>query len=128
MALVTDLDTLINASGCYSAQTLGLAQRMSVDIANLAKNLASNGGTDYTANLDLLITDSVCWARLQPDVLHQVESQIISNNATNAGATVGTIDAQVLAGACIVNASKIQLEAAKLFLIANLGTGQNPPA
>lgn len=126
-APITDVNLLLNASGCHSAQVLGLAQRMAVDIANLAAELNGIGGTNYVGNLDQLITDSACYATLQPDELRQVESQIIRNNAVAAGATIGDISSELLAGACILNASKIQLEAARLFLIASLGVSKNYP-
>lgn len=126
-APITDLDTLINASGCHSAQVLGLADRMAIDIGNLAAELNGIGGTNYVGNLDQLITDSACWATLEPDELKQVESQIIRNNAVAAGATIGDISSELLAAACIRNASKIQLMAAKLFLIASLGVGKTFP-
>ena len=126
-APVTNLDTLINASGCHSAQTLGLADRMAIDIANLAAQLNGIGGTNYVDNLNQLIIDSACWATLQPDELKQVESQIIRNNAVATGAVIGDISAEMASAACILNASKIQLMAAKLFLQASLGVGKSYP-
>jgi hypothetical protein len=126
-APITDVNLLINASGCHSAQVLGLADRLAIDIANLAAELNGIGGTNYVGNLDQLITDSVCYSTLQPDELRQVESQIIRNNAVAAGATIGDISAELLSAACIRNATKIQLEAAKLFLIASLGVAKSYP-
>jgi hypothetical protein len=124
---VFDHNTLLDASGCYSAQTLGLADRMAINIANLAAELNSIGGTNYVGNLDLLVTDSACYATLKPDQLEQIKSQIINNNATAAGATIGDISAQLLSAACIRNASKIQLMAMELNLMAKLGTAKAYP-
>jgi hypothetical protein len=126
-APITDVNVLINASGCHSASVLGLADRMAIDIANLSAQLNGIGGTNYVGNLNQLIIDSACWATLQPDELKQVESQIYRNNAVAAGAVPGDISAELLSAACILNASKIQLEAAKLFLIASLGVGKTFP-
>lgn len=114
-------DTLINASACYSAQTLGLADRMAINIANMAAELNAIGGTNYTADLTLLVTDAQCYSTLQPDELEQINSQIINNTATTAGAVIGDISAQLATAACIRNASKIQLEAMTLLLKAKLG-------
>lgn len=120
-APIIDHNTLLNDSACYSAQTLGLADRMAIDIANLAAELAAIGGKDYTTDLGVLVIDAACYSTLKPDQLRQINSQIINNNATNAGAVIGDISAQLASAACIRNASKIQLEAMYLLLLARLG-------
>lgn len=126
-APVFNHDTLINASGCYSAQTLGLAERMAIDIANMAAELNAIGGTNYVGNLNQLVLDAQCYSTFQPDVFLQVNSQINNNNATNAGAVIGDISAQLASAACILNASKIQLEAMTLLLKARLGSHKAYP-
>lgn len=126
-APVTNVFTLVDASGCYSGQTLGLADQKAIDINLLVLQLAAIGGTNYTGNLNQLITDSACYATLLPDVLRQVNLQIDKLNAVTAGATVGTLEAQIVQAACIRNASKEQMDAALLFLKASLGVAKAYP-
>lgn len=127
-APVTDIDTLINASGCYSGQTLGLADQKAIAIYLLAAQLNAVGGTNYLGALDTtLIADTACWAIRSPATLTQVDLQIDNNNATAAGASIGDISAQLLAAGCIRNASLAQLDAALLFLKAALGVAKAFP-
>lgn len=100
---------------------------MSINIANLAAELNAIGGTNYVGNLDLLVSDSQCYSTLKPDQLEQMKSQIINNNATTAGAVIGDISAQLSSAACIRNASKIQLMAMELLLMAKLGVAKQYP-
>lgn len=125
---ITNFFTLVDASACYSGQTLGLADQKAIDINLLVLQLAANGGTNYTGNLDQLISDSACYATALPDVLRQINLQIDKLNAITAGATVGTLEAQIVQAACIRNATKEQMDAALLFLKASIGAGRNPPA
>lgn len=124
---IFDHNTLLNAAGCYSTQTLGLADRMAINIANQAAILNAIGGKNYVGALDTLVTDAQCYSTLQPDQLQQLYSQIINNNATNLGVTLGDISTQLASAACIRNASKIQLEAMTLVLIARLGVPKAYP-
>lgn len=126
-APVTNVDTLINASGCYSGQTLGLADQKAIDIYLLAEQLKAIGGVNYVGDMNSLITDSVCYANKQPDELRQINLQIDNNNATTAGAVIGDISAQLSQAACIRNASMEQMDAALLFLKASLGVAKSFP-
>lgn len=122
-APVTNVDTLINASGCYSGQTLGLADQKSIEVYLLTLQLAAVGGTNYVGNLArLLDPDSVCYQNKQPAEMRQIGLQIDFNNAVNAGAVFSSvISDQLLQAACIRNANLSQLDGMILYLKASLG-------
>ena len=128
-APVTNVDTLINASACYSGQKLGLADQKSIQVYLLAVQLAAIGGTNYVGNLErLLLNDSVCYQNKQPAELRQIELQIDYNNAVNAGGVISTdVSDQLAQAACIRNAQIEQLDGMILYLMASLGYAKTYP-
>ena len=126
---VTNVDTLLNASGCYSGQTLGLADQKTLIIYLMAVQLAAVGGTNYVGVFDTtLLSDSVCWTNKQPAELTQLELEIQYNNAVNAGGSVSTDVSTQLAQVCrLRNAQLSQLDGIILYLQASLGYAKTFP-
>ena len=128
-APVTNVDTLLNASGCYSGQTLGLADQKSLQIYLLAVQLAAVGGTNYIGQFDdNLMTDSVCWQNKQPAEMAQLQLEIDYNNAVAAGGVVSTdVSTQLLQVCRLRHADVMQLDGMILYLEASLGYAKTFP-
>lgn len=128
-APVTNVDTLLNASGCYSGQVLGLNDQKALAVYLLAVQLAAVGGTNYVGSLDdNLMADSVCWQNKQPAEMVQLDLEIDYNNAVAAGGTVSTDISTQLAQVCrLRHADLAQLDGMLLYLKASLGYAKTFP-
>ncbi len=120
-------DDLIAAGACYSELRLNTEQYQIVKIVLMALQLKAVGGTDYTVDFGTLISNSKCKATLSPSEKRNIAISIESNNATNAGATVGTASALLAKGVCLQGAQMSQLEAAELHLRCELGYAHSYP-
>lgn len=119
MALVCIPNTLALASGCFSGACLSEEQRKAFLIYFMAKELAALGGTDYSADPNVLMAAAAAWQALNSDQRLQVLLEIYHQNALTAGATIGTT-AEIAAAAKCFECIKDK-DVALLFLTCFLG-------
>lgn len=131
MPTCTNINTILLANPCLSAKVLTEQQRKLLKIWYMANELATNGGTDYTAVLgSTLITDSNTYIQLAtPDEMMTADIALDATNATTAGASLST-DYDTLMGsvAPLTKATERQLDGIILYLKCALGAHQSPPA
>jgi hypothetical protein len=122
---------LVLNNPCLSAKVLTQRQLDSLRIWFMAKELAANGGTNYTAVLaSTLLTDSNSYAQnLKPDQRVTASLVIDKSNATTAGASIASDPDELMASiAPLSKATDAQLEAMTLLLKCKLGAHRSPPA
>jgi hypothetical protein len=121
--------TLISAGACLSGKLLSEHDRKVLQVWFMAKQLAAIGGTNYTADLETLASDSnSLTCGFQPDDMATSELVIEKNNAVSAGASISS-DKDTLAGdvKCLDNYSDFALNQMILNLRCKLGRGKAYP-
>lgn len=92
--------------------------------------LASNGGTDYTATMttDLIEDAQALTGRMDASQKRQALLNILANNAESAGATVPTTLSEINeATACCFQSETVDFESIMLLLLCKLGRHADYP-
>lgn len=126
---ICTLASLTSGGACY--KNLKSTRRQALKVYLMAKQLAANGGTDYTAGLGpsgSLNSAAAAYDRMTSDQLDVAFVTIESNNATSAGATISS-NIQTLASeiACLDNFDMETLRRMELLLRCELGRGADYP-
>lgn len=79
---------LITRSKCYQKNCLGEIDINAIEILARVKNLAASGGTDYSSNLNALLTDSKQFQVLPKDQRRAINLLLSIDNAIDDGASL----------------------------------------
>jgi len=88
MAFSCDLNTLLGNSKCFLDPCITDSERESIEMYLRIKNLAAAGGTDYSSNLTLLLTDAKQWQILECTQRKAISLYIDMQNAITNGAVI----------------------------------------
>jgi hypothetical protein len=79
---------LIARAKCFEKPCLGEIDINAIEILARVKNLAASGGTDYSANLNALLTDAKQYQVLAKDQRRAINLLIGLDNAADDGASI----------------------------------------
>lgn len=109
------------AASCFGAPCIDKRTQKAIMVRSLVLELAALGGTNYSSNLSLLLSDTAKLRKLSPENRDAAMLKVNLNNATSAGAVIGTIN-QLRAQSIQYANSQDQLENMILLLTCKLGT------
>jgi hypothetical protein len=122
-----DVNQLLADAACFEPGCMGKPQREAIEMYLRVKNLAAIGGTDYSVNLNALLTAAKSYQVLACSQREAIKTWITLQNAINDGAVVSSNANDLLAAAaCYICLGEETRKNTLEFLTCSINTEKAP--